>query len=330
MDYSDLVINAYIDEIITKEQRKEIEFHSQKLNEEQMEKYLQNYISKKYIEQNKKEYNHKSKRKNQKEPNPMLSVGDVEKMLDEFVGIGNISGIKEIIENTGRYEFHERLGMGGMGVVYKVYDRNFEETVALKFPHSNAPLHTERFLGDARTALKIEHPNIVRIYNVLQKPYPHYTMEYIKGQTLAKTIFKNLSIKSIINIVFKIALALEHAHKKGIIHRDVKPSNIILTKDWEPKLLDFGIAKMVESDISVTGHIIGTPQYMSPEHICPKNKSIYNIDARSDVFSLGVTFYEMLTGKTPFEAKSLAAILNLILNEEFLEPKKIVPNIPVK
>ncbi|BBM81849.1 serine/threonine-protein kinase [Candidatus Uabimicrobium amorphum] len=226
----------------------------------------------------------------------------------------------------GHYRIEGELGRGGMGRVYKVYDTRLKRIVALKMLLSEASTNNrevKRLLIEARATAKLRHPNIVTLYEIGQNNnQPFFTMEFIPGACL-KTIVrkKSLSARQTVQIMIRVGNAVAYAHKEGIIHRDLKPANIMMDND-EPKVMDFGLAKMVKTEhsLSKTGMILGTLRYMPPEQASGKVKEI---DERSDVYSLGATLYELLTGQPPFREGSSFDILYKILEEEPQAPRKI-------
>ena len=207
-----------------------------------------------------------------------------------------------------RYEFLEEIGRGAMGIVFKARDSELDEIVALKIlPDnlSNNPEAISRFKREARSARKLSHPNIVRIHDIGEEMGRKYiSMEYVEGDDLRKTLKEKgpFDEKTTISIAKQISSALDYAHQTGIIHRDVKPANMMLTKDNVIKVTDFGIAKVIEStESTMAGAIIGTPLYMSPEQIRGQM-----VDNRADIYSLGILLYELASGKPPFYEGDLA------------------------
>jgi serine/threonine protein kinase/Tfp pilus assembly protein PilF len=204
---------------------------------------------------------------------------------------------------AGRYQIVEELGKGGMGRVYRVLDKELKEEVALKLirPEIAKDNKTiERFKNELKLARKISHRNIGRMYELMEDKSSRFiTMEYVPGQDLRGLIRQTgqLTIGKAISITKEICEGLIEAHRLGVIHRDLKPSNIIIDKDGNAKIMDFGIARSLEGKgITGAGVMIGTPEYMSPEQVEGKE-----VDQRSDVYSLGVILYEMVTGRVPFE-----------------------------
>jgi serine/threonine protein kinase/tetratricopeptide (TPR) repeat protein len=218
---------------------------------------------------------------------------------------------------VGHYRIVEKIGAGGMGEVYLADDTELERKVALKF----LPFHLcgdadacERFKREARAAAALKHSNIVTVYDVGEhKGRPFFAMEYCEGQLLSDVIAQHdISLEQSVDLILHVANGLRHAHESGIIHRDIKPSNVILDSQGLPKLADFGLAQLKGSKkLTVTGSTMGTLEYMSPEQVEGKV-----LDARSDLFSLGVILYEMICARRPFTGEYRQAISHSILHEE--------------
>ena len=239
-----------------------------------------------------------------------------------------------LVGNTigNRYEVLEEAGIGGMATVYKAKDHVLNRDVAVKILKDEFTTDVDfikRFNSEAQSAASLSHPNIVSIYDVGHEEEDnlyYIVMELIKGKTLKQIITKDekLSWKWALNISIQIASALEVAHKNGIIHRDIKPHNIIITEDGVAKVMDFGIAKAVSnSTMTAFGTTIGSVHYFSPEQA--KGSST---DARSDIYSLGVVMYEMLTGKVPFDADTPVSIALKHMQEDPKPAIEVNPNIP--
>lgn len=230
-----------------------------------------------------------------------------------------------------RYEIIEKIGNGGMATVYKSKDRVLNRYVAVKILRDEFTTDEEfikRFRIEAQSAASLTHPNIVSIFDVGNEGSLYYiVMELIKGKTLKEIITEEngpLPWKWSLNVVTQIASALETAHKNNIVHRDIKPHNIIITEDGIAKVTDFGIAKAVSnSTITAFGTTIGSVHYFSPEHA----RGGYT-DAKSDLYSLGVVMYEMLTGRVPFDADTPVSVALKHMQEEPVEPKELNDNIP--
>ena len=230
-----------------------------------------------------------------------------------------------------RYEIIEKIGNGGMATVYKSKDRVLNRYVAVKILRDEFTTDEEfikRFRIEAQSAASLTHPNIVSIFDVGNEGSLYYiVMELIKGKTLKEIITEEngpLPWKWSLNVVTQIASALETAHKNNIVHRDIKPHNIIITEDGIAKVTDFGIAKAVSnSTITAFGTTIGSVHYFSPEHA----RGGYT-DAKSDLYSLGVVMYEMLTGRVPFDADTPVSVALKHMQEDRIEPKELNDNIP--
>lgn len=229
-----------------------------------------------------------------------------------------------------RYEILEKIGNGGMATVYKAQDKVLKRYVAVKILREEFTTDEEfirRFNTEAQSAASLTHPNIVSIYDVGTEDNIYYiVMELIQGKTLKEIITEDgvLPWKWSLDIAIQIASALEMAHKNNIVHRDIKPHNIIITEDGVAKVTDFGIAKAVSnSTITAFGTTIGSVHYFSPEHA----RGGFT-DAKSDLYSLGVVMYEMLTGRVPFDADTPVSIALKHMQEKPVEPIKLNPSIP--
>ncbi|WP_315793134.1 Stk1 family PASTA domain-containing Ser/Thr kinase [Paenibacillus sp. BIC5C1] len=230
----------------------------------------------------------------------------------------------------GRYEVIERVGGGGMALVYKAQDLLLNRNVAIKvlrqqFVHDEEFIR--RFRREAQSAASLSHPNVVSIYDVGQEDDVHYiVMEYVEGKNLNEIIKERapLQVDEAVRIASQIADALDHAHHNQIIHRDIKPHNILIGRNGRVKVTDFGIARAVTSTtITQTGSVVGSVHYFSPEHA----KGIVTGE-KSDLYSLGIVLYQMLTGQLPFLGESPISVALKHLQEEFDEPRKFNPLIP--
>ncbi len=234
---------------------------------------------------------------------------------------------KEENFNFGHYEVLEEIGQGGMGKVYKAYDPKLNRTVAIKVILTSAEVsekQIKRFMIEARSMAQLEHPNIIKVYEIGEEPQNYFIMEYIEGDILSSRARSGkVSPKEAAQIILKAALALEEVHKNGILHRDIKPSNIMIDQRGEPRLMDFGLAKVENSDLSRTGEVMGTPAYMSPEQAEGKK-----VDARSDVYSLGATLYEVLTKTSPFQGDNVFNIIHQVVTRDPIAPCDLNPDIP--
>ncbi|NIM91850.1 MAG: protein kinase [Candidatus Aminicenantes bacterium] len=231
---------------------------------------------------------------------------------------------------AGRYQIIEELGRGGMGILYKVIDKKIEEKVALKLlrPEIASDKKTiERFRNELKFARKISHRNVCRMYDLSEEEGTQYiTMEYISGEDLKSSIrrMEQLTIGKAISIAKQVCEGLAEAHRLGVIHRDLKPRNIMIDREGNARIMDFGIARSMGTEgITDAGVMIGTPEYMSPEQVEGKD-----IDHRTDVYSLGVILYEMLTGVVPFEGDTPLNIAMKIKTEIPEEPRKLNAQIP--
>jgi serine/threonine-protein kinase len=233
-------------------------------------------------------------------------------------------------QRFGEYEILAELGAGGMGKVYRARDLTLERIVALK---TLAPQYgsdagfVQRFLKEARSAARLNHPSIVQIYDFGQVEETYYlAMEYVDGHSLGAYLKRgHFAERDALLVIRHAARALAVAHAEGLVHRDIKPDNLMLTSKGEVKLVDLGIAKRVDEDQSLTqtGHAVGTPHYISPEQI----RGLRDIDARADIYSLGATFYHLVTGHTPFKGSSGALVMSMHLAQPLSDPRTYVPEL---
>ena len=234
---------------------------------------------------------------------------------------------------AGRYELIEKIGDGGMAVVYKAKDRLLNRYVAVKIlrpEFTRDAQFIESFRKESQAAAGLQHPNIVNVYDVGKEGNIYFiVMELIDGRPLSDIIEENgpLDYRNVIEIGKQVAAALSLAHKNHIIHRDVKPHNIMITKDGVAKLADFGIAKAISSSTIVNkdegGQVMGSVHYFSPEQARGKY-----VDEKSDVYSLGIVLYEMLTGEVPFDGDNPVEIALMHINEDIKPPSQIIDNVP--
>jgi len=230
--------------------------------------------------------------------------------------------------HLGRYEILDEIGRGAMGVVYLAKDPLIGRLVALKtFKATNAltgrdlEMFRARFIREAQSAGILSHPNIVTIHDVVEESEEGVTfiaMEYVRGTNLKEVLRGEgrLGLEEAAHVVAEVSEGLEYAHSRGVVHRDVKPANILLTEDRRVKLTDFGIARLGTSNLTHDGQLLGTPNYMAPEQIRGEAA-----DHRADVFSLGVVLYEMLTGEKPFQGDNVTVVTHRIAYEEFIPPE---------
>ncbi len=250
---------------------------------------------------------------------PMLKASDYASTMGSYRGINDSASVlsdSSVNARTmvGRYKIIGQIGKGSMGLVYKAQDPKINRLVAIKtirfsdeFEEDVIKEIKERFFMEAEIAGKLSHPAIVTIHDVGDDgDLTYMAMEYLEGEDLDKFIKKAdlLPVRTVLNIVAQIAEALDYAHRDGVIHRDIKPANVMLLKNGQVKVTDFGIAKAISSSKTKTGIILGTPNYMSPEQIMGQK-----IDSKSDIFSLGVLFYQLLTGELPFHGDNLSGLL---------------------
>ena len=237
------------------------------------------------------------------------------------------------MEKIGKYKIIGELGKGAMGIVYKGVDPDINREVAIKlirFDMVSEDAEKEdaarRFIREAQSAGNLEHPNIVTIYEVGREDNQTFiVMQCVDGESLKQAISagKKFSPVEVVDLMTCLCDALELAHQNKIVHRDIKPGNILLDKQGRPYLVDFGVARMEMSTMTQSGTIVGTPSYMSPEQI-----QGIRVDARADIFSLGVIIYEMLTGKRPFEGDHITTIVYKIMNEEPTNIREMKRDLP--
>lgn len=238
-------------------------------------------------------------------------------------------------QKVGRYEVEREIERGAMGIVYLARDPAIGRRVAVKMLRrslledgSEGPGFKERFLREAQAAGSLAHANIVTIHDVGEDPHtgtPFIAMEFVEGKNLRTLLAegRRFSFGEIAAMVARLSDALDYAHRKGVIHRDVKPANILITPEGVPKIADFGVARIENSSVTTGRQMLGTPKYMSPEQVTGAP-----VDGRSDLFSLGMVLYELLTGRSPFMGANLSEISGNIAHESFLPPSQIGHGIP--
>ena len=234
-------------------------------------------------------------------------------------------------ERFGPYKVEERIGAGGMGIVYRALDEALQRHVALKtlLPALAAdPEFVARFKREAQSAAALNHPNVTQIYTIGQEgTIPYFAMELIHGRSLESIVRQKgaLGAAEAAGYVLQAAQGLRHAAQKKLIHRDIKPSNLMLTEDGVVKVTDFGLAKAARSEtqLTATGEILGSPGYISPEQAQGAP-----LDARSDIYSLGATFFHLVTGRLPFEAPTPVAMIVKHLSEPLRSPRAVNPAVP--
>ena len=220
------------------------------------------------------------------------------------------------MNSVGRYEIIEKLGQGGMGTVYKAFDPLLTRVVAVKViagQLDGSPEHRERFFREARAAAQLSHSNIITIYDLgEQDGSPYLAMEYLEGRDLDQRLHdpEGMSLTRKLELALSICEGLAHAHLCGLIHRDIKPANVFVTDDGVVKILDFGLARLITSELTRTNAVVGTVNYMAPEQLRGERA-----DHRADIFSFGVLLYELFGGRKPFQGDSAASTMYKILHE---------------
>lgn len=238
-------------------------------------------------------------------------------------------------QSIGRYHILEKLGEGGMATVYKAYDTRLERNVAVKvlrtdqFIPAQLEMVLQRFEREAKSLAKLSNPNIVNILDFGEhEGMPYLVMEYLPGGTLKKKLGQATPWQEAIHALLPVARGLAYAHKHGVIHRDVKPANILISEEDAPILTDFGIAKLLEGTegqtLTGSGVGIGTPEYMAPE----QGMGASDIDERADIYSLGIVFYEMVTGRKPYIADTPMAVVLKQMTDPLPSPTGFIPDLP--
>src|SRR5204862_1739992 len=240
---------------------------------------------------------------------------------------------KPVVRYFGDYELLEEIARGGMGVVYRARQVSLNRPVALKMILAGrlaTPTSMQRFHTEAEAAARLDHANIVPIYEIGEHDGQHYfSMKLIPGGTLASASFKldvqsRRSAEKAAQLVSTVARAVHYAHQRGILHRDLKPTNILLDEQGEPHVTDFGLAKLAEDDSSLTlsAAILGTPAYMSPEQAAGQSKGL---TTAADIYSLGAVLYELMTGRPPFRAETAVETLRQVCEQEPTDPRTLNP-----
>ena len=280
-------------------------------------------------------------------PSLALRVDEVEKIpslalrVDEVEKIPSLAlRVDEVEKSFGDYEQLEVIGRGGMGIVYKARQRSLNRPVALKMILNGelaTPEDRTRFHTEAQAAAHLDHPNIVPVYEAGEhEGQAYFSMRFVEGQTLAALLARGpLQPRDAARYLAIIGRAVQYAHEHGILHRDLKPSNILIDRNDEPHITDFGLAKraggtgvspVLPAALTATGAIVGTPAYMAPEQVSNRRGTV---GPASDVYSLGVILYEMLTGRPPFQAPSPVDTLLLVLDQDPVPPRLLNPGVDV-
>ncbi|MFO0942632.1 MAG: serine/threonine-protein kinase [Pirellulales bacterium] len=241
----------------------------------------------------------------------------------------------DVTESIDGYELLREVGRGGFAIVYQAKNKQLRRDVAIKmFQPGRIPSSKElgRFRSEATAVARLNHPNIVQIFEIGQwAGVPFLALEFVDGGTLARKLERSLlPAREAATLIEKLARAIQHAHERGVIHRDLKPANVLFDSKGQPKIADFGLAKLLESEnnsweATRTGEPLGTPRYMAPEQASGNSSKIGKC---TDVYALGVLLYECLTGQAPFVAASVVESLKKITQDEPISPRKLQPSIP--
>jgi serine/threonine-protein kinase len=233
------------------------------------------------------------------------------------------------LRRVGPYEIRETIGHGGMAAVYKAYQPRLDRIVAIKVISSHLasePEFSKRFEQEAQTVAKLNHPNIVVVHDYGdENGIPYLVMEYIDGVSLADLMEEGIPPDQVLDLMTQVAAGLDYAHSKGVVHRDIKPQNVMVTRDGRAVLADFGLARMMESAqrLTMSGGIVGTPEYMSPEQAAGRN-----VDHRTDIYALGVILYEIVAGLRPFTAETPLGVLMKHIQERPPSVRALRPDLP--
>src|SRR4051812_8191093 len=249
--------------------------------------------------------------------------------LQSAMAIGRCAMGELAGRNFGPYRILEQVGAGGMATVYKAYHAAMDRYVAIKVlpQHLARDLNFRaRFQQEARVIARLEHRHILPVYDVAEEDdIPYLVMRYTDGGDLNSLIDGRLTVERAVELLAQVADALGYAHRQGVIHRDVKPANVLIGRDGDALLADFGIAKIYEDTLQLTsdGNMVGTPAYMAPEQLQGKR-----VDARTDIYALGVVLYQTLTGECPFVAETPLAVAMMHIHNPLRPPRQIRSDIP--
>src|SRR5436309_7601337 len=239
--------------------------------------------------------------------------------------------VDQIPPTIRRYKVVQGIGFGAMGAVYKAFDPLIKRTLAIKTIRLDIPRQSphyksflERFRHEAQVSGTLSHPNIVTLFDIGEEGgLPYLAMEFVEGETIASILERGTRFEpeKVVVLISQIASALDYAHSKGVIHRDVKPANLMLYEGDRVKVTDFGIAKLMDAEMTQAGVLLGTPSYMSPERAMGDK-----LDGRTDIFSLGVCAFEMLPGEQPFPGTNVTSILYKLVHVDPIEPANLEMN----
>ncbi len=260
----------------------------------------------------------------------MVDVDDARRQ--RFFRLAIPEGLREEVAQAaagGRYELREKIGEGGMAVVHRGFDRELGREVAIKVlkePAYSSAVGRERFEREAKAGARLSHPNLVVVHDVVELGgRPALVMELVRGEPLGHVLARRTSERRpLLSILEKVARAVGHAHEAGVVHRDLKPGNVLMTPEGEPKVADFGLAMLAEAvAITQTGAAIGTPPYMAPEQARDGGAT-----TRTDIYALGAMLYEILTGRPPHTGDRVAEVIARVLHDEPVPPRRLNPDVP--